>query len=41
MKLYQKKKHFLNFFTFFKSRLNFKRFEKKDDPHRLCIFEIT
>ena len=29
MKLYQKKKHFLNFFTFFKSRLNFKRFEKK------------
>ena len=20
---------------------NFEHFEKKDDPHRLCIFEIT
>ena len=26
---------------FLKSRLNFKYFEKKDDPHRFCISEIT
>ena len=24
-----------------KSRLNFKHFRKKDDPHRWCISEIT
>ena len=30
------------FFTeFLKSRLNFKHFEKKDDPHSFCISEIT
>ena len=30
------------FFTeFLKSRLNFKHFEKKDDPYRFCIFEVT
>ena len=29
------------FFAFSKSRLNFKHFQKKDDPHSWCIFELT
>ena len=40
--IYLKKKHFfLFFFPFFESALNFEHFQKKDDPHRLCISEIT
>ena len=29
------------FFPFFQSALNFGHFQKKDDPHSLCISEIT
>ena len=29
------------FGEFLKSRLNFKHFEKKDDPYRFCIFELA
>ena len=32
--------HFF-FFAFSKATLNFKHFQKKDDPHRWCILEIT
>ena len=31
--------HFLS--TFLKCFLNFEHFQKKDDPHRRCISEIT
>ena len=42
MKLSQKVKNFSIFFAaFLKSRLNREYFEKKDDPHRFCISEIT
>ena len=42
MQLSQKKKTFSQFFAaFLKSRFNFEYFEKKDDPHSFCIFEIT
>ena len=42
MQLPQQQKTFSQFFSpFLKSRLNFKHFEKKDDTHRFCIFEIT
>ena len=42
MKLSQKVKTFSTFFAaFLKSRLNREYFEKKDDPHRFCISEIT
>ena len=42
MELSQKQKTFLGFFdAFLKFSLNFKRFEKKDHPHRFCIFEVT
>ena len=42
MQISQKQKTFAEFFASnFKSRLNFKHFFKKDDPHRFCIFEIT
>ena len=42
MHLYQKQKIFSEFFSAFsKSALNFKQFQKKDDPHSLCISEIT
>ena len=27
--------------VFLKSKLNFEYFQKKDDPHRFCISEIT
>ena len=36
------KKTFPQFFVaFLKCILNFKDFEKKDDPHRFCITDIT
>ena len=42
MQLSQKQKTFSQIFTgFLKSRGNFEIFEKKDDPHRFCNFEIT
>ena len=42
MLLYQKQKTFSQFFAaFLKSRLNLEQFERKDDPHSFCIFEIT
>ena len=38
----QKQKTFSQLFAeFLAGRLNFKYFEKKDDPHKFCIFEIT
>ena len=40
--LSEKPKSFSKFFAeFLKSRINFKYLDKKDDPHRFCIFEIT
>ena len=40
--LSQKQKTFSQFFSsFLKSTLNFEHFQKKDDPHSRCIFEIT
>ena len=42
MQLSQKKKTFSKFFArFLKSKINFKYFQKKNDPHRFCICEIT
>ena len=42
MQLSEKQKTFSEFFPkFLKSRFNFKHFEKKDDPHRFCILEVT
>ena len=42
MLLSQKRKIFSEFLAaFFKCRLDFEYFEKKDDPHRFCISEIT
>ena len=42
MQLSQKQKTFSEFFAaFLKSRLNFKHFDKKDDPDRFCIFGVT
>ena len=42
MQLSQKQITFSQFFAaFLKSIWNFERFEKKDDPHRFCISEIT
>ena len=41
MKLSEKQKDFSNFFEkFLKSSLNFEYFQKKDDPHTVCIFEL-
>ena len=41
MLLSHKQKTFCEFFgKFFKSSWNFEHFEKKDDPHRFCNFEI-
>ena len=38
----KKKNNFSQFFSpFFESALNFEHFQKKDDPHSLCISEIT
>ena len=42
MQLYQKQNDFSKFCaSFLKSRLNFKYFESKDEPHRFCISEVT
>ena len=42
MQLPWKQKTFSEFFPpFLKCTLNCEHFEKKDDPHRFCIFEIT
>ena len=42
MQLSQKQKTFSEFFAaFLKFRVNFEYFEKTDDPHRFCIFEVT
>ena len=42
MQLSKKQKTFsLVFSAFSESRLNIEHFEKKDDPHSLCISEIT
>ena len=42
MHLCQKENYFSEFFSlFFQSALNFEHFQKKDDPHSLCISEIT
>ena len=41
MKLSQKQKTFSEFFpAFLKYSLNFKHFEKKDDPHSFLFLEI-
>ena len=38
----KKEKTLCQFFAaFLKFSLNFKYFQKKDDPHRFCIFENT
>ena len=35
-------KYFVNFFfSIWKSRVNFEHFQKKDDSHSWCIFELT
>ena len=40
--LSQKPKIFSKLFSsFFESALNFEHFQKKDDPHSLCISEIS
>ena len=40
--LSQKKNNFSQFFSpFLEYVLNFQNFQKKDDPHSLCISEIT
>ena len=42
MHLSEKQKSFSQFFcAFFKSTSTFEHFQKKDDPHTLCISEIT
>ena len=42
MHLFQKENNFSEFFSpFFEFALNFEHFQKKDDPHSLCISEIT
>ena len=42
MQLSQEQKTFSNFFPrFLKCAINFKYLEKKDNPHRFCISEIT
>ena len=42
MLLSQKQKTSSQFFSaFLKSTLNFTHFQKKDDPHRRCISQIT
>ena len=38
----RQQKTFSQFFlAFLKFRLSFKHFEKKYDPHRFCIFDVT
>ena len=41
MELSQKRKIICNFFfAFSEFRSNFENFQKKDDPHSCCIFEL-
>ena len=41
MQLSQKQKTFSqSFATFLKTTSNFQHFQKKDDPHSFCVFEI-
>ena len=41
MQLYQKQKYFPEFlFEFSKFRFNFEHFQKRDDPHTWCSFEL-
>ena len=40
--IYFEKTHFFSIFFFvFQVFIKFRTFSKKDDPHSLCIFEIT
>ena len=42
MHLSQKQNNISEFFLeFFESALNFAQFQRKDDPHSLCISDIT
>ena len=42
MQLYEKEKTVSEFFSaFLNSRLNFEHFDKKDDPHRFSVCEMT
>ena len=42
MELSLKQKTLSHFFSpFLKSNSNFEHFQKKDDPHSLCVSEIT
>ena len=42
MQIFEVQKTFSQFLAaFLKARLNSEHFEKKDDPHRFCIFEST
>ena len=42
MQLSQKQSPFSQFFAvFLKSKLNIEYFKSKENPHSLCIFEIT
>ena len=41
MQLSQKQTFSEFFAAFLKFSLNFKHFEKKDHPHRFCVFEVT
>ena len=42
MQLNQKQKTFSEFFPpLLKFILQFEHFEKKDDPHKFCLFEVT
>ena len=42
MQLSEKQKRFCQLFAaFLKSRLNFKRFETKDEPHSFSVSEMT
>ena len=42
MQLSQKQKNFAQFFAaFLKSTINFKSYEKKDDAHRFCVYELA
>ena len=38
---FQKKVFVSFFFEFSKFKFNFEHFQKKDDPHSGCIFELT
>ena len=40
LRLSKKQKYFFSFAAYLKATSNFEDFEKKDEPHWLCIFEI-